>query len=262
LSRYRPHLLLAVALAMIAAAFSLPPIAQEPAYHRFVDVRTLLGVPNFWNVASNLPFVIAGALGLWRYHAVRAQVREPLRSAAIALFLGVLLVGFGSGWYHLAPSNGSLVWDRLPMTVAFMALFALVLGVRIDTRLAQWLLWPLLVLGAASVVYWHVTELDGHGDLRPYALVQFLPVLLIPLVLWLYAGAGRQGDRPGPGLVRARQAARALRRAGVRRARRRDQRAQPQARRRGAGHGRPARRLAARRRTLRRCCGLSPGRCW
>jgi hypothetical protein len=199
LSRYRPHLLLAVALAMVAAAFSLPPIAQDAAYHRFIDARTLLGVPNFWNVASNLPFVIAGLLGLWRYHAVRAQVREPLRPAAIALFLGVLLVGFGSGWYHLAPSNASLVWDRLPMTVAFMALFALVLGVRIDTRLAQWLLWPLLVLGAASVVYWHVTELDGHGDLRPYALVQFLPVLLIPLVLWLYPGPG--GKAIGLGLA-------------------------------------------------------------
>lgn len=190
LARFRPHLLLAAALALVAAAFAQPPIAQDPAYHRFVDARTLLGVPNFWNVASNLAFVLAGVVGLWRYAAVRAQVRPPLRPAAIALFAGVVLVGFGSGWYHLAPSNASLVWDRLPMTVAFMALFALVLGVRVDTRLAAWLLWPLLVLGAASVGYWHVTESAGHGDLRPYALVQFLPVLLIPLVLWLYPGAG------------------------------------------------------------------------
>ena len=36
----------------------LPPIAQDPLYHAFADQRALLGVPHFWNVVSNLPFVL------------------------------------------------------------------------------------------------------------------------------------------------------------------------------------------------------------
>jgi hypothetical protein len=72
------------------------------------------------------------------------------------------------------------------MTLAFMAFFAIILGEHIDPRLPRWLLWPLLLAGVASVLYWRATD-----DLRPYALVQFLPVLLIPLVLLLYPKPGR-----------------------------------------------------------------------
>ena len=32
-------------------------------YHRFADQQTLLGIPNFWNVVSNLPFILVGAVG-------------------------------------------------------------------------------------------------------------------------------------------------------------------------------------------------------
>jgi len=98
----------------------------------------------------------------------------------------VFLTGFGSAYYHYQPDNQSLLWDRLPMTVAFMALFSAIIGEYISTQLAWKLFVPLLILGMTSVVYWHVTELNGHGDLRPYVLVQFLPVLLIPLILWLF----------------------------------------------------------------------------
>lgn len=44
--------------------------------------------------------------------------------ALAVLFAGVLLTSAGSTWYHLAPTNDSLVWDRLPMTLGFMGLFA------------------------------------------------------------------------------------------------------------------------------------------
>ena len=40
MSRYRPHLLLAIALASLAI-FAWPPIHQSLAYHRFADTRTL-----------------------------------------------------------------------------------------------------------------------------------------------------------------------------------------------------------------------------
>jgi hypothetical protein len=184
LARLRPHLLVAIALALTLAMLAQPPIPQPLSYHRFADTRALLGVANFWNVASNLPFLLVGVAGLawWARH--RAWIAPQLRAAWAILWLGVALVGLGSSWYHLAPSNPTLVWDRLPMTIAFMAFFAIILAEHIDLRLSK-LLWPLLVAGVLSVVYWQRTD-----DLRPYALVQFLPVLLIPLVLLLYPRKG------------------------------------------------------------------------
>jgi hypothetical protein len=45
------------------------------------------------------------------------------------------------------------------------------------------MLLPLVVLGCGSVLYWHWSEQSGTGDLRPYALVQFLPLVLIPFIV-------------------------------------------------------------------------------
>ena len=187
--RFRPHLLIAIALAATAWMATQPPIHQSLDYHRFVDVRTILGVPNLWNIASNLPFVLVGVAGLawaWKH---RARIEAQLRSAWLVFFTGLALVGLGSSWYHYAPDSATLVWDRLPMTIAFMAFFAAILGEYIDLRLGKKLLWPLLAVGVLSVGYWRAVD-----DLRPYALVQFLPMLLIPLVLLLY-------PKPGSGAV-------------------------------------------------------------
>jgi hypothetical protein len=110
-------------------------------------------------------------------------------------FLGIASTSAGSSWYHLAPDNARLVWDRLPMTIAFMALFAAMISERIDLRAGlRWLV-PLLLVGLASVLYWHWTEQSGAGDLRPYAAVQFFPLLAIPLLLLLFpARYTRTGD--------------------------------------------------------------------
>lgn len=162
------------------------PIPQDPAYHLFADARALLGVPNFWNVVSNAPFVVAGTMGL------AALARRPwppgvlpeLRVAYVALFVGSLLVGLGSGWYHLAPTNASLVWDRLPMTIAFMAFFSIVVGEHLSPSLARRALWPLVAIGMASVAWWAWAD-----DLRPYALVQFAPALLVPVMMLRHRSA-------------------------------------------------------------------------
>ena len=158
------------------------PLAQDPVYHLFADGRTLLSIPNFWNVVSNLAFIIVGAWGL------SVALREkpgPVRLAWKIMFVGVILTGLGSGWYHITPDNPSLFWDRLAMIIGFMALTAVVLGEYIRPRLASQLLLPLLIIGAAAVYYWIHTESLGAGDLRPYALAQFLPALALPVVVFV-----------------------------------------------------------------------------
>ena len=156
------------------------PIAQDPAYHLFADNRTLLTIPNFWNVMSNLPFVVVGVLG---YRTALRNTADPLHNAWLVFFAGIFLTAFGSGYYHLAPDNDSLSWDRLTMTIGFMSFVAIVIGEYLSVDWGKRLLAPLLVVGAASVFYWLHTESVGAGDLRPYALVQFLPMLLVPVIV-------------------------------------------------------------------------------
>lgn len=188
----RSHIVIAVlSLAVLAAAYvAVGPVAQDPAYHDFADARPWLGIPRFGDVMSNAGLVIVGAWGLSvlarRKHAPFTQ-RWELR-AQLIFHGGVFLAGFGSAYYHWAPSDATLVWDRLPMTFFFMGLFALVIGERVSMDLGRRLLAPLVIAGVASVLWWSMTESAGHGDLRPYALVQFVPVLTIPLLLWKRTG--------------------------------------------------------------------------
>lgn len=185
--RARTLLLLLIAGAAVVATLFISPIPQDPAYHHFADQRMILGIPNFWNVVSNLPFLLVGLLGL---QAIRTGELpgglHALRPVCWTFFIGVSFVAFGSGYYHWAPSNTTLIWDRLPMTVSFMAFCSAIVGEYIDTAAGRRLLLPLLAVGLGSAIYWYLGELHGNGDLRPYALVQFLPMLLIPLILILY----------------------------------------------------------------------------
>ncbi len=179
--QYRAAILLLLAACVMLAALLHAPIPQDPAYHLFADTRSFAGIVNFGDVLSNLPFLLVGLYGLSRSR----RLAEPrCRSAYITLCGGVLLVSLGSAYYHLSPSTPTLLWDRLPMTVAFMALFSLLLEERV-TESRRTLL-PLLAAGLASAAYWYWTESRGAGDLRPYILVQFLPIVLIPLILALY----------------------------------------------------------------------------
>jgi hypothetical protein len=189
---YRIGLLALVAAGGVFAVFLLDPIPQDPAYHAFADSRQIFGVPNFWNVATNLPFLF---VGLWGVLRARGGVAAELATHYRVYCGAVALVAFGSGWYHFAPSNASLVWDRLPMTVAFMSLFSALLADRISWFLGRALLWPLVVAGIASIAWWIRGEATGHGDLRAYGLVQFLPMLLTPMILLMWR-EGRINARP------------------------------------------------------------------
>jgi hypothetical protein len=176
---------LIVLLAVLGLFLFVMPIPQDPAYHRFADDRTLLGIPNAWNVLSNLPFLLVGGWGLILLGRTSLST-TALKPAYQLFFTGVLLTAFGSGYYHLEPSNESLVFDRLSMTISFAGLFAVIVGEFVSVRAGRSMLWLLLFAGPGSVFYWAWTESQGTGDLRPYALVQFLPMLLIPVIVALY----------------------------------------------------------------------------
>ncbi len=183
---WRQWLLMGVTVFAVIVVFAQEPIAQDPAYHAFADRRTLFGVPNLLDVASNLPFLFFGIAGVAAIVNGPARGTLPeLRAAYVIFFAGTALVGLGSGYYHLDPGNATLVWDRLPMTIAFMAFFAILLGEHFGAVLGRRALLPLLVIGPASVLYWWYSEAQGAGDLRAYGLVQFLPGLLIPLIMVL-----------------------------------------------------------------------------
>lgn len=187
LNSKRQFLLLTIGLALFVALFFMEPIAQDQQYHQFADQQSLLGIPHFWNVISNIPFLLVGLLGLKLLLSTHPTGGlSELRFAYITFFIGLVMTSIGSSYYHWNPNNSSLVWDRLPMTISFMAFFVVVLGENISLTFARRIFYPLLIAGIASVLYWRFTELNGTGDLRPYVLVQFLPVIMIPLILWLF----------------------------------------------------------------------------
>jgi hypothetical protein len=199
--RAKLWLILVVLILAVAAVFMLPPIPQNEAYHRFADTRTLLGVPNCLNTLSNVLFLVVGALGMFFLYGKGGENRkmtflEPAeRWPYLIFFVGVGLTALGSSFYHLFPGDDRLVWDRLPMTLAFMSLLAAVIGERTKVETGTWMLLPLLAAGAASVVYWNFTQKLGRGDLRFYALVQFGGLLAVLLfVLFLSPRYSRSAD--------------------------------------------------------------------
>ena len=206
---WRIRFVMTAVMVAVVVVFFLPAIPQNEAYHNFADQRPFLGIPNCLNVVSNVLFLLVGALGI-RAVLYSSRRKETRRSSAatpsperlisgrgefvdsrerwpyFAFFVGVATTAFGSAYYHLNPRDSTLLWDRIPMAIGFMALVAATAGERINIKIGVRSLIPLLILGAGSVVYWDFTQKGGHGDLRPYGLVQFGSLLVLLLMLGLF----------------------------------------------------------------------------
>ncbi len=175
------------------------PMKQPLSYHNFADQRTLFSVPHALNVLSNFPFVLFGILGIAFMLSERSRrpgvFLDPVeRWPYWTYFVGLLLTGIGSSYYHANPTNATLTWDRLPLAIMFMGLFTGILAERLHVACVRWLLVPLVLFGMASVFYWDYTERLGAGDLRFYFTVQFFPMLALPILLIFcpprYTGTG------------------------------------------------------------------------
>ena len=180
--------LLVVAVAGLAWVL-LPRIPQPPQYHQFADRHACFGLPNCLDTASNALFVLAGLAGLrflfskaWQRAFIDAREALPYR----LFFCAAILVGLGSGYYHLAPDNSRLVWDRAAISLALMSLVAAILCERVSLTAGLRLLPLLFAAGLGSVGYWGWSVARGIGDLRAYGVMQLYPMLLIPLLLRLY----------------------------------------------------------------------------
>lgn len=154
----------------IAMAWVLPH-EDFASYGNFADDSAQGN--NARNVLSNLGLVIVGAAGvLWSLRHRREDFAESL-----TLFAGVVAAGLGSMYFHGQPllderlnrlNRYALLWDRMPMTIAFAGLIALMLRDRVLRRPNRALLPLLVVIGLATALYWY-----WSGDLYPYAFFQF-----------------------------------------------------------------------------------------
>ncbi|MAZ47413.1 MAG: hypothetical protein CME65_02550 [Halobacteriovoraceae bacterium] len=144
------------------------PIGQDQLYHQFADQNQYFGIPNFWNVISNIPFLLVFGYGLWEFK------RSSQSLSWIVFLIGIALVGPGSAYYHWDPRDASLVWDRLPMTIGFMGLTSFILTQVFQLRWEKQLVLILLLLGVYSILHW-----INYDDLRIYAWVQFAPIVLV-----------------------------------------------------------------------------------
>nr|WP_067290383.1 hypothetical protein [Marinobacterium profundum] len=160
------------------------PLPQSLDYHAFADRRPFRELPNALNVLSNLPFALVGIIGLSVLRK-RPGVGRELTAIYVCFMGSLVCVALGSAWYHLNPDNNTLVWDRLPLAVCFAAFTSIVVAERLGLGAGRELFPWLVSLAILSVLYWH-----WRDDLRLYLLVQFGPVLILPLIILVFPGPG------------------------------------------------------------------------
>lgn len=197
------RIILGIVLLATVVLFFIPPIAQPPEFHHFADSRAFIGIPNFLNAISSLLFLGASIYGLKLLFDSRdgsERVHFDANAETIPytiFFIASGLTCFGSIYYHLAPDNFTLIWDRLPMTMMFGSILAIVISERINRKAGLFLLPLFLLLGFFSIWHWYQSELAGAGDLRIYLMVQFSPIILILYMLFFMPSRYSRGSRFG-----------------------------------------------------------------
>jgi hypothetical protein len=177
LSRPERGLLGAVLLFLVVAVWG-SSITQPIHQHAFADQRLWAQIPNAMDVLSNLPFALWGTAGLVCLFGRRFSDASPWSSmqtrVAATFFTGLILTASASAWYHLQPTDASLLVDRLGMVFAFAGLLGLAGADRVSTRAGVALAAGVLLVGPLSVAWWSAT-----GNVLPWLAMQFGGLLLI-----------------------------------------------------------------------------------
>ncbi len=179
----------AVIALFFSGCASLPQMAQDPRYHGFADQRAWLGIPHAADVLSNLAFALVGAAAIARLvSGHRPRFAPATESGTWCIAVGLIATAAGSAWYHVEPSNGSLFWDRLPMTLVFAGVLGTALAQRVRASAARFGVPLLIVIGAATVLYWKFS-----GDLFPYMALQLGGILMLLALMVVTNKAGDPG---------------------------------------------------------------------
>lgn len=195
MNRWLPSILL-VAIVMGMALYG--PIDQLAHYNEYADRRAWLGIPNAADVLSNLGFVV---VAIWGFVVLRRPHAAPRDAAAgwRTFFAALAFAAIGSTYYHWAPDNDRLVYDRLAIALACAGLIAAMRAETHEAPQPRWLLPALIVAAIASVLWWKVSAAMGVEDLRPYLLLQAVPLLLVPL--WQAMHGSPRADRIAFGIA-------------------------------------------------------------
>ena len=142
---YQHQIIIGILIVFLGILFFMDPIPQDISYHNFADQRTIWGIPNFWDVMSNLPICFLGAYGLLLVFRTYKQMPELVTILIpLTLCLGIFTACFGSAYYHWSPDNPRLFWDRLPMTLMFMPIFSLLIYDFISPQWGKWAFYTLV----------------------------------------------------------------------------------------------------------------------
>jgi len=159
---------------------ALSPLTQSQDYHQFAEQRFIGHIPHFGDVLSNLSFIIVGVLLLvesrqWNY----VELYKGQKTLFKALAYSSIALGFGSGYYHWAPTDYTLAWDRATMVLGFAIIFydscvrydifgkkKVCQGTTIST---------ITFLG--TVIFWMISN-----RLEPYVFVQFFTMFVLVIL--------------------------------------------------------------------------------
>lgn len=171
------------------------PIQQFDHYHEFADQAYWLGISHARDVFSNFAFLLVGLWGLQQFMYHWSSVKDHRRPALLSFIFSIIATAWCSSYYHLAPDDVRLFWDRLPIATACASLIVLMrptIKMSLPTAWSELLL--ALILAVLSVWWWQYSS-----DLRAYLVLQIFAILLPPL--WQYLGQAPQHERMSFGLA-------------------------------------------------------------
>ncbi|XP_061374851.1 uncharacterized protein LOC133317067 [Gastrolobium bilobum] len=179
----RSRILGAALLCCMCFLLFTPRIPRSPKHHQFVDMRNLFGVPNTLNVMTNLPFLVVGVLGFvlaleGGFFNISSQGEVW---GWVLFYAGIAGVAFGSAYYHLKPDDHRVLWDTLPMMVAFSSLLSSLVAERLGQRIGLCCMFALIVAALLCVVYERI-----YNDIRLSMVFQLILPLAIPVIASVY----------------------------------------------------------------------------